>query len=1001
MAFMSHRRCFWFVGSAVVIAAWGAAHAYDAWRFRSDFEAAKEAISQRSTGRALELLERASARHPGDGEVRFLIGACEQALGRPEAAAASWARVDAASPFAPSAAMLAARLALARDRLAEAEPLLVKALGGQGKLAVEARETLVNLYKIQGRFIEARAVVSGAWGTYPDPMGLLKELENLGSTSPMSVGVAHAALEKASRNAPEDDRIWLGLANLATRTGRFDEAKRRLEACLRRRPDDPAAWRGWFNWALATQDEAEVVRALRHLPEDAVPPPEILTLQAWFASRAGDLARERRAHQGMIDREPGNLLSLARLADLALAAGESDTAAKLRERRGELSRVMYLYERALQNLIPLDVPEAARQAEALGRFFEAHSLWSIVARREPGNAEARGAMARLKTLDDRRPPGPFLRDLLAELDAAPKANRPARPVSPGVTPEFEDDAEAVGLQFAFANGASSLHHLPETTAGGVGMLDYDGDGWLDVYLTQAGSFPPDLGSPQTSGDRLFRNRGDGTFEDATGSSGLSAFARGYGHGVTVGDFDNDGRPDLFVTRWRRYALYRNKGDGTFEDRTEGAGLGGDRDWPTSAAFADLDNDGDLDLYVCHYLAWDTQDPTPCWDEMRKRYSYCAPQHFRPLPDHLFRNDGGQFVDVSAEAGIVDTDGRGLGVVAADLDGDGRVDLYVANDQSANFLFRNLGGMRFEDIGQESGVASSGDGSFQASMGIACGDADGDGLPDLAVTNFFNESTTLYRNRGQGIFADATAEAGLAAATRHRLGFGAAFLDANNDGRLDLATANGHVDDFRPEIPYQMPAQLLIGVSGGRFVDATAAAGAPWQVPRVARGLAVGDLDNDGRPDLLIHALDSRLAYFHNRTAGGHWLTVGLEGAASHRDAVGARVEVVAGGQRSVAWRIGGGSFQSASDPRLHFGLGDAGLVERIEVTWPSGRVDRFGPIPADAGYRLREGHGTPEPLPGFRTAGMARIAGDAGPGASSEAAPLGNVAIPSPPRAVP
>jgi hypothetical protein len=496
-------------------------------------------------------------------------------------------------------------------------------------------------------------------------------------------------------------------------------------------------------------------------------------------------------------------------------------------------------------------------------------------------------------------------------------------------------------------------------------LDYDGDGWLDVYVTQAEPFPPNHAAPRSTGDRLFRNRRDGTFEDVTVSAGLAAFAKGYGHGVTVGDIDNDGHPDLFVTRWQRYGLYRNRGDGTFEDVTELAGLGGDRDWPTSAALADLEGDGDLDLYDCHYLAWNAAEPNACFDEKKQRYTYCSPQYFAARPDHLFRNDEGHFVDVTAEAGIVDRDGRGLGVVAADLDGDGRIDLYVANDQTANYLWRNKGGMKFEDVAATSAAASNGEGVYQAGMGVACGDCNGDGLPDLVVTNFFNEATTLYRNRGEGVFSDSTAEAGLSLPTRHRLGFGISFLDANNDGRLDLATANGHVDDFRPEIPFQMPAQLLLGVPGGRLVDATDAAGAPWGVPRVARGLAAGDLDNDGRTDVLITAHDSPLAYFHNRTAGGHFLVLALEGTRSGRDAVGAKVVVAAGGQRYSSWRLGGGSFQSFSDPRIHFGLGACNRVESAEVTWPSGRIDRFGPLQADSGYRLREGTEIAEKLSAY------------------------------------
>ncbi len=305
------------------------------------------------------------------------------------------------------------------------------------------------------------------------------------------------------------------------------------------------------------------------------------------------------------------------------------------------------------------------------------------------------------------------------------------------------------------------------------------------------------------------------------------------------------------------------------------------------------------------------------------------------------------------------------MVATDFDGDGRVDLFVANDQSPNFFFRGLGGLKFEEVAGISGVAVNANGGFQAGMGVACGDLDGDGRPDLAVTNFYNESTTFYHNLGGGVFTDHTREIGLAVPTRYRLGFGTAFLDVDNDGHLDVAIANGHVDDFRPEIPYAMAPQLLVAGERGHLTDVSDRAGPPWQVPRVGRGLAAGDLDNDGRVDLLLLAQDTPLAYFHNRTPGGHALTLRLEGRDSNHDAVGARVTVVAGGRRRVAWRFGGGSYQSASDPRLHFGLGDSDRVEAIEVVWPSGRVDRFGPLSADTGYLLREGQSEPKPLAGF------------------------------------
>ncbi len=302
----------------------------------------------------------------------------------------------------------------------------------------------------------------------------------------------------------------------------------------------------------------------------------------------------------------------------------------------------------------------------------------------------------------------------------------------------------------------------------------------------------------------------------TEASGLAAAPGGYGHGVAVGDYDNDGRPDLFLTRWGSYALYHNLGQGRFEDVTAQAGFGGPRECPTSAAWADLDNDGDLDLYVCHYLKWDAEHPTLCQDKPRPDNTYCDPRHFASVPDHLFRNDAGRFVDVTAEAGIVDREGRGLGVLAADLDSDGKTDLFVANDTTANFFFRNLGGFRFAEEGLESGLATNAGGGYLAGMGIACGDFDGDGRLDVAVTNFYGESTTLYHNLGVGLFSDRTSAAGLAAPTHFVLGFGLAALDANNDGKLDLAQANGHTNDYTPTTPYAMPAQLFLGDGAGKL-----------------------------------------------------------------------------------------------------------------------------------------------------------------------------------------
>jgi enediyne biosynthesis protein E4 len=398
--------------------------------------------------------------------------------------------------------------------------------------------------------------------------------------------------------------------------------------------------------------------------------------------------------------------------------------------------------------------------------------------------------------------------------------------------------------------------------------------------------------------------------------------------------------------------------------TESWGLAGVRDNPTSAAFADLDGDGDLDLYVCHYMIYDPEHPRLCPND-KGGYFYCDPSKVDPAPDHVFRNDGGRFVDVTREAGFTDPGGRGLGVVAADLDGDNRVDLFVANDGTANYLFHNLGGFRFEEKAHESGVASNAEGGYQAGMGVACADIDGDGRPELLVTNFYGEGTTLYQNLGGNLFTDRSNAYGLRSPTRYVLGFGIAPLDANNDGHVDLMIVNGHVNDNRPFYAYAMPAQLFTGAGNGHLRDVSGLAGACWKVPRVGRGLATGDLDNDGRVDALILAQNEPLADLRNKTQGGHFVTFRLEGVASNRDGVGARVIVMSGGLRQVAQRLGGGSYQSSCDPRLHFGLGANQRVDQVEVHWPSGKVDRYANLPADTGYLLREGSREPSILKGF------------------------------------
>jgi hypothetical protein len=954
------------VGSVVLAASGWVLLSLAGQRHAARLREAKAALKAGVPAKARAILEGESGRWAWGGETEYLLGVTEKLMGRLDAARASWRRVPSGSAFAGSAALMLAREELAGHRLAEAERYLPAALAAPGAFGVEARETLLHLYKLQGRIEEARRLVREGWDRYPDRVGTLQELWRLDTPTPLSLESHRLVLENAARSAPDDDRIWLGRAFLETRVGRYEEAARLLEACRARRPLDPAVWRVWLDWALATQDVALARRSLEYLSPELVAPTEVLALRAWFAARAGDAAEERRALARLVASAPGSLASLDRLAGLALQAGEPEESARLRQRKAELDQILESYSTRLFQPDPAaGAKQLALWAELLGRHFDARGWWTLANRRDPTLSTARAeGLLRIARAESVRAQAETLAELRTRLGPPPPA-APAPAAPPlGPMPSFVDDARAVGLRFVYHSGASPERQIPETMGTGIGLLDYDGDGWLDVYCTQGGPFPPPPGRLPNH-DRLFRNRGDGTFEDASESSGIASLLGGYGHGVAVGDYDNDGHPDLFLTRWGSYALYHNKGNGTFDDATESAGLGGERDWPTSAAFADLDGDGDLDLYVCHYLVWDALVPMICNESKFHANRLCNPGKFPSRPDRLYRNDAGRFIEVTRDAGIIDKHGRGLGVVAADFDGDGRVDLYVANDQTANFLWRNLGALRFEELGHTAGVAASGAGGYQAGMGVATGDLDGDGLPELVVTNFYDEGTTLYQNLGQGIFSDRSEAFGLSVATRARLGFGIAFLDANNDGRLDLVQANGHVDDFRPEAPYAMLAQLFLGDARGRLTDVSARAGPAFRLFRLGRALAVGDLDNDGRADVLLACLDEPLIYLHNSTAGGHWLTLRLEGTASNRDAAGARVEATAGGRTQVVWRSGGGSYQASGDPRLHFGLGSAERIETLAIRWPSGRVDRHADLPANAAYLICEGESTPRHLPGF------------------------------------
>ena len=540
----------------------------------------------------------------------------------------------------------------------------------------------------------------------------------------------------------------------------------------------------------------------------------------------------------------------------------------------------------------------------------------------------------------------------------------AQPVPGAPRVVFENVASAAGVAVPHMNGASPDKYLAETMGSGAVFFDADGDGWVDLFLVDGGSVA-DPAVMAKARHRLFRNQRDGTFGDITAKSGIRPAA--YGMGACAGDVDNDGRPDLFVTGYGANALYHNDGDGAFSDVTSRAAVGQAR-WSTSCAFLDMDRDGDLDLFVANYLDAARTNNRFCGDPQRRIRVYCHPLNYKGLPSVLYRNNGsGVFSDVSAAANITPYVGNGLGVAVGDYDDDGLPDVFVANDAVPNFLFHNEGGGRFTEVGLAAGVAVARDGKPRAGMGTEFADYTGDGKLDLVVTNHEFETHSLFRNEGGGLFTDTTVESGLGPATLPFVGFGVAFADVDNSGQLDLGIVNGHVIDntaiFRAGSTHAQRKLLFRNVNGRRLQEIGATAGAGFAPASVGRTLIAGDIDNDGDLDLLVTNNGRAPELLRNGTSGGHAIVLRLLGAAGNRDALGARVAVTAGGRTQVREVKSGSSYLGQNDLRVHVGLGGAVAVDRVDIRWPGGRAERIDKPPADSIVTVQEGQGMTARVP--------------------------------------
>ena len=539
-------------------------------------------------------------------------------------------------------------------------------------------------------------------------------------------------------------------------------------------------------------------------------------------------------------------------------------------------------------------------------------------------------------------------------------------------PLFEEiPPDSSGIRWVHDNGASAEHYLPETMGPGCAFLDYDNDGWMDIFLVNSG--PCDFYKPpKPIRNALYKNNRDGTFTDVTEQAGVRGGT--FGMGVAVGDYDNDGFPDILETAYGRPILYHNNGNGTFTDVSEKAGLGAkvfENHWSTSAVWFDFDGDGRLDLFVCSFVDYGAGSHFSCGDNKLGKKFYCIPRVFKGTASLLFHNNGdGTFTEVGRGTDIEKALGKGLGVVATDINNDGRMDLFVANDTVQNFLFVNRGPdakgkTKWEEIALAAEVGFSDDGRPRSGMGVDAADVFGEGWQDLFVANVDQEMFSLYKNMKNETFRDVAFKNGVAQATRLLSGWGLRFFDYDNDGALDLILANGHPDDmidnYSQQVRFKEPP-LLFHQSGGVLRNVSAEAGPVFAKSFPARGLAIGDYNNDGRLDVLIGNNGGAPLLLRNRAgAGNHWLGVRLEGVKSNRDAVGAHITWSAGGVERTRMKNGGGSYLSAHDPREVLGIGAAAKLDWLEVRWPrpSDRVERFTDLPVDAYVRITEGKGMP------------------------------------------
>ncbi len=814
-------------------------------------------------------------------------------------------------------------------------------------------------------------MMARSWEATPHRLQLIK----LGKVQPtllFLLCMGDTALENMEElttyedHAASDPGILLGMARVAVDRQQYETARKLLQQSLKLDPNLVETHVKLGRLMLRSGTAAAFDAWNTALPSGAEEHPEIWIVRAAWAQANNRSEEAIRCYWEGVRRDPNHERGTYQLGQLLIARGDSQRAEPFLQRSRLLSEYFDTVKVAYLATNVDAILKAAQGAEALDNLWEA-SAWyhGLQAKRALVNEAAAGlarVAPRLHNLGVTRTAPSGNPGAKVDLSAFPLLRSTTQPppsakstaTSPQVAVSFSDQAASAGLQFQYFNGAPTgrtEHHMYEFSGGGAAVLDYDRDGWPDLYLTQGAPWPR---NPQQTEyhDRLFRHNSTG-YVDITDATRISE--TGFSQGATVGDFNNDGFPDLYIANIGLNRFYRNNGDGTFTDITAETDTAGPDSWSTSCVLADLNQDGWPDLYCVNYLSGNDLFERVCPDA-DGRVRSCSPRHFPAAQDQFWINLGdGRFENVTGSTGIVVPDGKGLGIVAAEFDGSGKLSLFVANDAVPNFFFVNQATTpgakpQFAELALESGLALNVDGRPQACMGVACGDADDDGQLDLFVTNFFDEYNTLYRQVGTRLFEDATRAAGLFDTSLKKVGFGTQFVDGELDGRLDLVLVNGDVDDFRDlGRDYAMRPQYLQNRGDSQFVEITDSTLGPYfQQKQLGRGMARLDWNRDGKEDVAIGNLDVPAALLTNTTPqAGHFLTMRVCGVASSRDAIGTTITVHVAGRRLVRQLTAGDGYCSSNERMLSFGLGSATTVERVEISWPSGLWQEFKDLPTD------------------------------------------------------